>query len=85
MTLQEIKDQYAREKGYDNWDSLIRNTFDRNYPGPDTRLIDQYYTEANARYTTACCKATLEKAAQNIDHFPEIDMEIIFKESIVIF
>lgn len=44
----------------------------------------QTFNESKEEYARRCCIATLQKAAQNIERFPEIDMEIVFKESIVI-
>jgi hypothetical protein len=53
-TLQEIKDQYAKERGYEDWDSVLRRHEE-----------SLYMDEIATRYALACCKATQEKCAEN--------------------
>lgn len=55
MTLQEIKDQYAKEQG---WDSFH---WYETYGYPNGKDVDEIAT----RYATACCKATQKKCADN--------------------
>jgi hypothetical protein len=55
MTLQEIKDQYAKSLNGMTWDQV---TMDRS-------LFDSAVDEVAKRYATECCKASLEKAADN--------------------
>lgn len=69
MTLSEIKDQYAKELGYDNFRDL---QFDFAW-WDELRDVEDFmdeialrYFEANKReYATACCKATQEKCAES--------------------
>lgn len=53
--LDEIKDEYAKEKGYKNWKVFIA----------DQPICKQqeYYNETSKLYAAECCKATLKKAA----------------------
>lgn len=53
MTLQEIKDQYAKSLNGMTWDQV---TMDRS-------LFDSAVDEIAKRYALECCKASLEKAA----------------------
>lgn len=59
MNMQQIKDEYAKEQKYEDWDSLINDCF--YFVAELTDVID----EIAKRYAEACCKATLEKAAEN--------------------
>jgi hypothetical protein len=52
--LEEIKDQLATEFGYTDWEDLSIEV-----------ITDKHWPEVCKRYATECCKATLEKAANN--------------------
>lgn len=54
VTLQQIKDEYAKEEWPDNWEAMSRAM---DFPA---------INEIAKRYAEACCKATLEKAAASI-------------------
>lgn len=51
--LEEIKNQVAYENNWRDWDDA-----------PDIRQL-QMWPEVNRRHARECCKATLEKAAEN--------------------
>lgn len=57
MTIQEIKDQIAKEEGFSNWKDVMKHQF----PGPTNRMMD----EVAKRYACACCEESLKKAAEN--------------------
>lgn len=54
VTLQQIKDEYAKEEWPDNWEAMSRAM---DFPA---------INEIAKRYAEECCKATLEKARNNI-------------------
>lgn len=56
-TLQQIKDDYAKERGCKDWWEFARRW--------DISVPASIYDEIAKRYAAACCKATLEKAAEN--------------------
>lgn len=62
VTLQQIKDEYAKEEWPDNWEAMSR--------AMDFLVMN----EIAKRYAEACCKATLEKAHEEIgkiaDQYP---------------
>lgn len=62
VTLEAIKDEYAKELGYKNWADYCENVENMSTL-PD---INEHVTEIAKRYAEACCKATLEKAAASI-------------------
>jgi hypothetical protein len=55
-TLQQIKDEYAVDCGYDTFNAMF--TIDR--------ITSSDVTAIATRYARACCEATLEKAAKNV-------------------
>lgn len=55
MTLQECKDQIARQKGFSNWQDLVKHQFEH--------LISRDYDEAVRLYTQEKVKQALELAA----------------------
>lgn len=55
VTLESIKDEYAKEEWPDNWEAMSR--------AMDFLVMN----EIAKRYAEACCKATLEKAAENVE------------------
>jgi hypothetical protein len=57
MNLEEIKDQYAKSLNGMTWDQV---TMDRS-------LFDASVDEVAKRYARECCKASLEKAADNAE------------------
>ena len=57
-TLQEIKNNYAQEQGYEDWD-----TFLNYYGGRHPEWFDQHWTEICIRAQ----KKALEKAAENAE------------------
>ena len=59
MTLEEIKDQVAKEKGWINWDEL-------SILVPNHRE-SVYWPEVCRRAQLECGRLTLEKAAAGID------------------
>lgn len=70
-TLQQIKDEYAKEQGYDDWQDK-RNFSHQSTGSIFTIDIDeiakqyaQQFIDDRQDYTMRCCKATLEKAAEN--------------------
>lgn len=52
MTLQEIKDQVAKERGVSGWRDIFSTA-------------DDLWTVVASRYATECVKASLDKAAEN--------------------
>lgn len=61
MTLQEIKDQYAKEQGYPSYDEMENHYIDHNLNVNVAILIRAAWEDIAHRYATACCKATLKK------------------------
>lgn len=60
--LQQIKDEYAKEKRYSSW-GILNNEGSSFWA--DTFDTECCVNEIAKRYAEACCKATLEKAANN--------------------
>lgn len=54
-TLSEIKDQYAKEAKYPDWNSFWRSEGTQGD-----------WEEVCRRYATACCKATQQKCAEEV-------------------
>lgn len=70
-TLQYLKDEYAQETGfYNNFQELLDD---------DGADLDYDFDEIARRYAHECCKATLEKASQSINHsfVTGADVEIV--------
>lgn len=57
--LQQIKDEYAREMRYADWDSI-----------PDADWWNRIINDIAKRYARACCEATLKQAAENAECLP---------------
>lgn len=57
-TLEEIKDDYAREHGYDDWNEVIYSSSD-----PDT--LDKACDEVAKRYAIEVAKQALKNASEN--------------------
>lgn len=78
MTLSEIKDQYAKEKGYSNWgDYLFKNN--------SIRFVEKQVDDFAKFYATACCKATQQKCAENaVCFWPNVKKESITNPSNIV-
>lgn len=63
--LEQIKDEYAREKNWDSFDEMTAIYIGVHGVKKGAELISKATDEIATRYATACCKATLEKAGHN--------------------
>ena len=78
-TLSEIKDQYAKEKGYENWADLtdFSSPFDE-WEESHNEIALRYFEANKGGYATACCKATQQKCADNaVCFWPNVKKESI--------
>lgn len=75
MNLETIKNNYAQEQGYDNWEAFLNY-----YGGRHPEWFDQHWTEICIRAQ----KAALEKAAERVmnDGCPWDHTYGVHKESI---
>lgn len=61
MNLAEVKDDYARKHGWENWEDLKAN-LDR-----DELSLEVHMEKVSMRYSRECCMASLDKAAENAE------------------
>ena len=61
MTLEEIKDQVAKERGWSSWNDVWSPT------GIKAQILDLMWPEVCRRAQLECARLTLEKAAAGID------------------
>jgi len=73
ITLQSIKDEYAREKGYKNWKEVLLYNEE-----------SLYLDEIALRYARACCIATQEKISEQFGGEPFFINKVKSPSNIVI-
>ena len=73
-TLQEIKNHYAKEKGYEDWREL------QEYHSRDPRGIESHMNEICIRAQKVALEKAAENATINLDF--QLDWHSINKESI---
>lgn len=55
--LEEIKNEYAKEKSYDNWTDFIND--EAHW------MVEKHMNEICEIFAKECCQASLEKASEN--------------------
>ena len=73
-TLQEIKNHYAQEQGYEDWEDLIEDNW-------KTILMESHMNEICIRAQKLALEKAAENATMNFDF--QLDWHVINKESII--
>lgn len=76
QTLQQIKDDYAKERSYEDWEDVLKH---------DEGSL--YIDEIARRYAIACCKATqknINEKTRGHHTFDELTENILNPDNIVI-
>lgn len=55
--LEEIKNEFAREKGFEDFNHLLGNT-------QEMETVKEYYHEIYIQYASECAKSSLKKASE---------------------
>lgn len=83
MNLTELKDQYAIEMAFDDWNHLVAKIMSESVAfriAINTIIV--HNDEVTKLYAEECCKATLKKASENACIEPMGMMTRVDKESI---
>ncbi len=83
MDLRQIKDQYAKEMAFENWQHLVAKIkSESKFFTVALSTIMMHNDEATKLYAEECCKASLKEASKNACIEPKGMMTRVDKKSI---